>query len=77
MTCPELYQTSEEQWETLLDFREILLVFCIVGATLYILHAVVLFPNIIQSCRVADPIMLKDTGNIYFRSRLKVSVLCV
>lgn len=71
----ELYQTAEEQWGSLLDFREILLVFCIVGATLYIVHVSLLVPNIVQSCRVADPIMLKETGNIYFRSSLKIHAL--
>jgi len=68
-------QTPEEQWATLLDFREILLVFCIIGATIYVLHAVMLIPNIIQSCRVNDPLSLKDTGNAYFRNRLKVHAL--
>jgi len=68
-------QTPEEQWATLLDFREILLVFCIIGATIYVLHAVMLIPNIIQSCRVNDPVSLKDTGNAYFRNRLKVHAL--
>ena len=70
-----LYQTAEQQWESLLDFRKILLVFCIIGAALYILHMLVLLPNIIQSCRVPDPISLKDTGNVYFRSRLKMHAL--
>ena len=64
--------TAEEQWEDLIDFREILLIFCLIGAILFIIHTAMLVPNVVQSFRIHDPYSLEDTGNSYFRNLLKM-----
>lgn len=64
--------TLEEQWSTLIDFRLMLLVFNGIGTALFLVHACLLMPNVIQSFRVKDPALLPETGNAYFRSVLKI-----
>lgn len=65
-------RSPQDQWSSLIDFRLILLIFCGIGTLLFVVHACLLIPNVIQSFRVKDPALLSETGNSYFRSVLKI-----
>ena len=71
-TMPEIKENSEAQWKNLELFRHMLLIFCIVATFIFLVHAVLLIPNIIQSFRVKEPALLKETGNAYFQNVLKI-----
>jgi len=64
--------TPEEQWKDLLDFRIFSLSASCIGALLFFIHIGVLLPNIIQSCRVPDPLVLKESDSKYFSNLLKM-----
>ena len=61
-----------QQWEKLLLFRHMLLIFCIIATVVFVSHAILLIPNIVQGFRVKEPALLSETGNAYFRNILKV-----
>ena len=69
---PKFLESPDDQWSDLLKFRSFLLIFNGLGAGLFVLHIAALLPNIIQSCRVPDPVALKEGGNIYFSNLLKI-----
>jgi len=72
LTKKIIFQTGPEQWEDLFPFRRLLLIFCIVGTVIFIIHVSLLIPNIVQGFKVKEPAMLKETGNAYFRNILKI-----
>ena len=61
-----------QQWENLLVFRHMLLIFSIIATVVFVIHAILLLPNIVQGFRVKEPTLLKETGNGYFRNILKI-----
>lgn len=65
-----LDKNPAQQWEDLLLFRHMLLIFNIVATVVFVVHALLLIPNIVQGFRVKEPTLLKETGNGYFRNIL-------
>ncbi|XP_066925382.1 uncharacterized protein [Clytia hemisphaerica] len=71
-TLSEIDKDNEAQWKNIELFRHMLLIFCIVAIVIFLVHAVLLIPNIIQGFRVKEPALLKETGNAYFQNVLKI-----